>query len=79
MELETNLKFINKENLISLSFNECRNDIDFGIFGFPILLTDNNQIVTLVYPHELEKVKHRIKAGTPLHQITGTNAYDNPF
>jgi hypothetical protein len=76
---EEYLTISNKENLVSLSFNECSNDIDFGIFGIPLLLSESHQFVSLVYPHELEKVKHRIKAGTALHQISETiNPNDNP-
>lgn len=79
IDTKTQYLLRNKENSDNIYFSSIINDLDNGLWGTPMLLTENNELWSVIYPYEIEN-KTLLKKIIKSHQNTISSIKnDNPF
>ena len=69
----------NKKDGNNFYFSSIINNLDYGLWGTPMLLTDDNELFMMIYPHEI-KNKLLLKDNEQKHvSIKSLKDGDNPF
>jgi len=70
---------INKKTDDKIYFSSCINDLDNGFWGSPMLLTDDNELFCVIYPHEITNKLPLGGIGHNYEKINSLKEEDNPF